>query len=81
MHQNDVLHLALRTTSAINCFLYTSSGQLIPLVLKLFEAKQLAQILYGTQAGICVKKSALKTVQKHFSDQTLLHPMEQQMLS
>lgn len=53
--QNYVGQSALKSMNAIKCFFYIGREQLLPIALKLFEAKTLAQIIYEKQTEIYVK--------------------------
>lgn len=73
-HLDHILQVANRSSNAIKHFFYTGGGQLVPAALKLFEAKTLAQILYGAQAGILVKKNSLESIQTKFLRAILAAP-------
>lgn len=57
---------SLKLMNVFKYFFYTSGGQLVPVALKLFEAKSLIQIFYGVQAGIYLKKQPWQIVQTKF---------------
>lgn len=65
-HKNYVVQSFLKLIIVIKHFFYTNGGQLVPVALKLFEAKSLTQIFYGAQAGIYLKKQPQEIVQTKF---------------
>nr|XP_016853653.1 PREDICTED: uncharacterized protein LOC107983669 [Anolis carolinensis] len=74
-HGGYVAENAYRSSSAILKYLRSKGGgQFIPAALKLFEAKSMAQLLYGAQIGPFSDFAPLETVQSKFLRSALQVP-------
>lgn len=65
-HGDSIAANAQKSASAILRFFRTRDGQFIPAAMKLFNAKALAQLLYGAQLGQFPNIVRLETVQSKF---------------
>uniref|UniRef100_A0A803T0U9 ribonuclease H n=1 Tax=Anolis carolinensis TaxID=28377 RepID=A0A803T0U9_ANOCA len=66
VHADYVAETAQKSSHAILKFLKTGGGHYIPAALKLFEAKPIAQMMYGAQLGPYPNFAPLEQVQSKF---------------
>nr|XP_060641653.1 uncharacterized protein LOC132781415 [Anolis sagrei ordinatus] len=74
VHSDYVAETAQKSSYAILKFLKTGAGHFIPAALKLFEAKSIAQMMYGAQLGPFSNYAPMEQVQSKFPRSSMQVP-------